>query len=137
MAKEKNYQTEEYREANAARQRKRYKKEDVQVIEHKRRRTPEQRFSKARFDAKRRPSGAKEFTLTFEEYSGIINKKCEYCNSDISQESGSGLDRIDNEKGYIQGNVNPCCAGCNRRRAKSMSAEEFKRQTIINGYWKE
>lgn len=129
--------SEEYRTATADRLRKRYERDDVKEAEHKRRRTPDQRFVKARHDASKRASGAKEFSLTFVEYIDIINGRCEYCNSDISQEAGSGLDRIDNDKGYILGNVNPCCSNCNRRRGKSMSAEEFKRQNILNGYWKE
>lgn len=129
--------SEEYRTSTADRLRKRYEKKEVQEGEYIRRRTPQQRFAKAKFDAKRRSSGEKEFSLTFDEYSVIISKKCEYCNSDISQEAGSGLDRIDNEKGYVAGNVNPCCASCNRRRSKSMSAEDFKEQTRLNGYWKD
>ena len=122
--------------ANAKRLRKRYQREDVKESEHGRRRTPEQRYVKAKYDAKRRSSGAKEFSLTYESYLDIICRRCTYCNGDISQEAGSGLDRIDNEQGYIPGNVNPCCASCNRRRAKTMSAEEFKKQSLINGYWK-
>jgi hypothetical protein len=130
------YQTDEYREGTSARLRKRYKRADVKAQEYVRRRTPQQRYVKARYDAGRRSSGAKEFSLTFDEYFDIISRPCRYCNSDISQGAGSGLDRIDNDKGYILGNVSPCCADCNRRRAKTMDADEFERQSKINGFWK-
>lgn len=128
---------EEERKALAAeKQRKRYAdKAEVRASEHKRRRTPEQRYAKARYDAAHRDSGEKEFKLSLEEYKIIIAGRCTYCNCDISQEGGSGLDRIDNDNGYSVDNVNACCAACNRRRSKSMSAEEFKLQSRYNGYW--
>jgi hypothetical protein len=75
--------------------------------------------------------------LTLEEYSTLIVLPCSYCNSSIAHETGVGLDRKDNTKGYVTGNVNPCCSACNRIRAKSMDADEFKKQTKLNKRWKE
>lgn len=114
-----------------------YDTDEGRKKEYIRRRTPEARYAKARYDAGRRFSGAKEFSLTLNEYKDIISKPCRYCNCDISQETGSGLDRILNEQGYITGNVSPCCGSCNQRRSKSMSANEFERQSKLNGYWNE
>ncbi len=114
-----------------------YHSEEGNEKEYHRRRTPEARWSKARYDAGRRKSGKKEFTLTLQEYSDIISKPCRYCNKDISMDTGSGLDRILNEQGYIMGNVSPCCQACNARRSKSMDADTFEKQSKLNGYWKE
>lgn len=97
------------------------------------------RYSTAkRFNTKHRKTmdgipDLKEWTITFEEYKEIIGNPCYYCNCSIESETGSGLDRLDNTKGYIPGNICACCSECNRIRSDSMSSEEFKRQTILNG----
>lgn len=114
-----------------------YKSETGNKKEYLRRRTPEARYAKARFDAGRRFSGAKEFTLTLQEYTEVITQPCFYCNCNVNNFTGSGLDRMVNEQGYTKANVVSCCPDCNRRRSKSMSSEEFLRQTILNGRRKE
>lgn len=87
------------------------------------------RYSRGRYNANKRK---KVFTLSLDEYVMLLSNPCLYCNKDISGETGVGLDRINNDKGYEAGNVNPCCAKCNRIRSKSMGAEEFAKQTILN-----
>lgn len=130
--------SEEERLAKNARvQRERYARRDVQAIEYKRRRSPEQRYAKTRYDVTHKSSGSKEFNLSIEEYKSIISARCSYCNSDISNEGGSGLDRVSNDRGFEVGNVNPCCTSCNRRRSRAMDADTFREQSKINGYWKE
>ncbi len=114
-----------------------YYSEGGNKTEYNRRRLPKNRYIRARYDAKRRSTGEKEFTITLEEYLEFIKKPCYYCNQDISNSSGSGMDRIDNKRGYSLDNVNQCCMDCNRRRGDTMSAEEFKTQSKLNGYWKE
>ena len=114
-----------------------YYSEDGHKTEYDRRRTPENRWRRARYDAKRRSTGVKEFTITMEEYCEFIKQPCYYCNCDISTSSGSGMDRIENSKGYLLDNVVPCCRNCNRIRGDTMSSAEFKKQSFINGRWKE
>jgi hypothetical protein len=41
----------------------------------------------------------------------FINKPCRYCG-----ENAIGVDRIDNKKGYVVGNIGPCCKWCNRMK---------------------
>lgn len=36
----------------------------------------------------------------------------------------NGIDRIDNNEGYVEGNVRSCCKTCNRMKS-SMTAEMF------------
>jgi len=125
----KKYQTSEYKEKNASRMATTYNTEQGRAYEHKRRRTASSRYVRGRYNAKRRN---KVFTLTLEEYAVLVALPCTYCGKSIADETGVGLDRINNERGYVAENVNPCCASCNRIRHRSMGAEEFKRQTKIN-----
>lgn len=48
--------------------------------------------------------------LSFEQFEALIEQPCHYCGSGPASH---GIDRIDNTKGYIQGNVASCCATCN------------------------
>lgn len=118
---------------DAKRKREAYHK-DGGAKEYDRRRKLSIRYSKAKYDAGRRKSGAKPFTITLEEYLEILSKPCEYCRKPLINETGSGIDRIDNALGYEPNNCNPCCRDCNIRRNTSMPADIFKEQTRLNGY---
>jgi len=52
-----------------------------------------------------------EFTLTKENFDTIIIKDCHYCKS--SPVKYSGIDRLDNNKGYTLDNCVACCTTCN------------------------
>jgi hypothetical protein len=86
----------------------------------------------------------REFSLTLQEFKEICNKKCQYCSKlprhynpckydyTYSEEAkerqwiyANGIDRIDNNKGYILSNCSPCCERCNSMKEK-LSFEEFK-----------
>ena len=57
-----------------------------------------------------------ELTITKEEYISIVtDATCSYCNEPLSP-TGMGLDRVDSSKGYVQGNVVPCCGPCNTKK---------------------
>jgi len=66
--------------------------------------------------------------LTFTEYTNLLMQGCYYCSKSLygDGQSGSGLDRIDNKKGYLRGNVLPCCKDCNRGRNVVFTVEEWK-----------
>jgi hypothetical protein len=84
-----------------------------------------------------------EFTLNFEQFKILIQKKCFYCGSEpkpynyylkndgsvkkmctkVYQETidrswinANGIDRVDNNKGYTVANSAPCCEQCNRAK---------------------
>jgi len=73
-----------------------------------------------------------EWTLTTEEFLYIIHLNCTYCGDPPSNYirkynmsfAYSGIDRVDNSKGYVEGNVVPCCAVCNAMKEK-LSVDGF------------
>lgn len=64
--------------------------------------------------------------ISFEEYKLILNDGCFYCKKDLSTECGSGLDRKDNNLGYVLNNVLPCCGDCNKIKSNVLTVEEMK-----------
>lgn len=76
-----------------------------------------------------------DFRLTDEECRKLFNAECFYCGSPPSninrlprdkygrQFMYSGIDRIDNSKGYIDGNVRSCCKYCNTAKLDRTNIE--------------
>ena len=74
------------------------------------------------------------FTLTFEEFLVFTSECCEYCGERPKQKCQpkeangyylyNGLDRQDNTKGYVPGNIVPCCGTCNYAKA-DRSVKDF------------
>lgn len=52
----------------------------------------------------------KEFTLTEDQFYQLVTKPCVYCGA---KEDLNGIDRINNNIGYIPENCTPCCKSCN------------------------
>jgi len=52
--------------------------------------------------------------ITMEEHDKILgDRTCFYCDTNFSKDRGSGLNRCDSTKGYVLGNLKPCCKVCN------------------------
>lgn len=73
-----------------------------------------------------------EFKLSKLEIQALIQQPCFYCNASPSQVVAayddfvfSGLDRLDNDKGYVADNVVPCCSNCNYAK-RFMSVQQFR-----------
>ena len=79
------------------------------------------------------------FTLTVEQLTSIISQPCDYCGRLPSQPMSpsqtrkhpsyetfryNGIDRVDSARGYVDGNVVPCCKPCNEMKSDK-SSEEF------------
>lgn len=64
------------------------------------------------------------FELTKKAYDELINQPCVYCRRDITETNRSGIDRIDNDLGYVSGNMQPCCSECNVMRG-ALTVEAF------------
>lgn len=67
----------------------------------------------------------REFTITFEQFSSIRQHNCYYC-GDVLPTSGSGLDRKNNNVGYILYNVVACCTDCNKTKGDRLSFKEME-----------
>jgi len=83
-------------------------------------------------------SGAKrrglDFLATPEQMKELFGSNCHYCNRpprqvkkgrhDYGNFVYNGVDRVDSTKGYIEGNIVPCCNACNVAKWK-MTHSEF------------
>lgn len=78
----------------------------------------------------------KEFNISEDVFEKLIMNNCHYCGSIplsyhkrfINYDKNfryNGIDRIDNTKGYIDGNCVTCCEICNKAKSE-MSVEDFK-----------
>jgi hypothetical protein len=80
----------------------------------------------------------RSFELSLEQFKKITSSNCYYCNAIPSRIISSsakiskfgdyvcnGIDRMDNSKGYVEGNCVPCCEICNWAKS-DRNCEEFK-----------
>jgi len=74
------------------------------------RKTESGRYATYKGGAKAR---GREWGLTMEEFCELWQAPCTYCDSPLNT---IGLDRIDNDKGYVKDNITPCCETCNRMK---------------------
>lgn len=56
-----------------------------------------------------------EILITFDEFTALVTSKCYYCEYSKKGET-TGIDRINNDIGYILSNCVPCCETCNRMK---------------------
>lgn len=77
----------------------------------------------------------KEWTLTLEYFSELVNQGCFYCGCEPYSLKGNknwtrkkklnGIDRINSMYGYIHGNCVPCCINCNKAK-NTMTLYQFE-----------
>ena len=72
-----------------------------------------------------------QFELTTNDYVEIINDNCYLCGRDGSNEFTNGIDRIDNNLGYIMSNVKSCCGSCNYIKKDIELNELFEKMLMI------
>jgi hypothetical protein len=90
----------------------------------------------ASYSANARRDG-REFSLTLAELTALITAPCTYCGQaprDLMTVGEhkmyrNGIDRVDSSRGYVKGNVAPCCFLCNEWK-RAMPASEFKAQIL-------
>jgi hypothetical protein len=56
-------------------------------------------------------------SLNLKHYEDLLELGCMYCGSSLDKENGYCLDRIDNNLGYLDDNVTPCCKICNMAKS--------------------
>jgi len=71
------------------------------------------------------------FELTKDEYDGIVNSQCYLCGRKSYEKHKNGIDRINNNLGYIMSNVKSCCGSCNYVKKDMELDELFNKMTEI------
>jgi hypothetical protein len=76
-----------------------------------------------------------EFKLTKDDFNNIINKSCYLCGLITSDINTNGIDRFDNNKGYVIENCNSCCGHCNLMK-KDLTYDNLIKisEAIYNNY---
>lgn len=67
-----------------------------------------------------------DFELSFTQFDYMCKQNCTYCDASCLEKS-IGVDRVDNNEGYLITNSVPSCWDCNRSKS-DMSLSEFKNQ---------
>ena len=88
-------------------------------------------FKHYKKDAKKR---GYEFNISIDFFKVITQQDCEYCGispnntclgtGSFGEYRYNGIDRVDNEIGYLESNVVPCCKDCNIAK-RAMTKEQF------------
>lgn len=82
-----------------------------------------------------------DFILEEELFFSLISKNCYYCGKEPQQKVETktgiiiynGLDRVDNNFGYIPSNVVPCCISCNKIKHYVTKEIILKAAEFLNG----
>jgi hypothetical protein len=62
-----------------------------------------------------------EFNLSKQQVTDLVSKNCHYCD-EMNDKGVNGIDRIDNDIGYIIDNSVPCCTVCNYMKGELSKA---------------
>lgn len=100
---------------------KKYREMNKDLIKEKRSNV-EYRYSQYKSSANRR---GYKFELSIHEFDSITKSLCEYCGI-----NSGGIDRVNNQIGYIKSNVVPCCEMCNKMKWR-WDKDEFIRHVNL------
>ena len=82
-----------------------------------------------------------DFDLDLDQFDDITRQTCVYCGSysgEYNKIQFSGIDRINSDIGYIEGNIVPCCDTCNKMKGV-LTVDQWLNhmQSILEHYKKE
>jgi hypothetical protein len=80
---------------------------------------------------KRADNKSLPFELSEEEYDIITSSQCYLCGRKSYEKYKNGIDRADNNLGYIMSNVKSCCGSCNYIKKDIELGELFNKMTEI------
>ena len=92
---------------------------------------PQARYRTYKYGAKYRKIG---FNLSYDEFMSFWNLPCYLCGKEIE---GIGLDRKDSGSSYVLGNVEPCCAMCNKSKGPRTYDEFIKMCQLVSKKFEE
>jgi hypothetical protein len=73
-----------------------------------------------------------DFQMTHEEYDSLIIRNCYICDKPASNTHTNGIDRFDNNIGYVSENIRPCCFECNVMKLDLLFDDFINKLTIIH-----
>jgi hypothetical protein len=73
-----------------------------------------------------------DFQMTHKEYTDIINRNCYICDKPASNIHTNGVDRFDNNIGYVSENIRPCCFECNVMKLDLLFDDFINKLTMIH-----
>lgn len=84
----------------------------------------------------------RDFCLSQEEFFDIIIRPCYYCGNALGNEMKckkenfkyTGIDRVDNSRGYVKDNIVPCCKKCNMMKRDHGQKEFLDHTSLIHHY---
>lgn len=97
-------------------------KEKIKQINKRYAQTKQARFKIGQKEAKKRNL---EWNIDLNSYLKLISNNCHYCNDSTCEETGAGLDRIDNNIGYVTKNCVSCCKMCNSMKSNFTFGQFF------------
>lgn len=62
--------------------------------------------------------------ITKDEYENIVKNGCYYCGINLYLYSGSSIDKIEPDNGYVLDNILPCCGDCNTIKMNILTVRE-------------
>lgn len=65
------------------------------------------------------------FEISKEDFGLLCGGDCAYCGKASTATHRNGIDRVDNDQGYVAGNVRPCCRECNHMK-RDLTVEQFR-----------
>jgi hypothetical protein len=75
-----------------------------------------------------------DFDLSEDKFREILSNPCYLCNKECNSTHFNGIDRIDNNKGYIEDNIKSCCGGCNYMKRDYSLEDIFDKFLKIYNY---
>lgn len=72
----------------------------------------------------------KDFQLTEEQYYNLLGGDCKYCGRPCTETHTNGIDRVDNDIGYVLDNCVSCCGSCNIAKGV-LSVEDFVSKCVL------
>lgn len=82
------------------------------------------RYSAYKYGKRKQKRTEVDFTLTLEQFADITSQVCHYCDGYSPGHDFCGVDRVDNDKGYVADNCVPCCSTCNFMK-RNLTKEQF------------
>ncbi|AGE54739.1 hypothetical protein PBCVKS1B_638L [Paramecium bursaria Chlorella virus KS1B] len=77
----------------------------------------------------KRRNNHKDFQLTEEEYTTLRRGDCTYCGRTCTDTHTNGIDRVNNEYGYVLDNCVSACFDCNNAK-KSLNVDDFIKKCV-------